>query len=86
MYKSISIKTRRISTILEEQSLLSAEPKECHPGSKHCKDQLRTSKTIYEDCKMSNMNLSLVCIHYQKAFGSVPHTYLLHGAESFLSS
>jgi hypothetical protein len=38
---------RRISTTLEEQNLLPAEQKLCHPGSKRCKDQkqyLRTAK------------------------------------------
>jgi len=59
---------------LEEQNLLPEEQKECHPGSKHCKDQLMTSKAIYEDCKRTNNNLSTVWIDYQKAFGSVPHS------------
>jgi len=50
---------KRISTHLEEQSLLPAEQKECHPGSKGCKDQLIISKTIYEDCRRRNKNLSI---------------------------
>ena len=64
----------RISTNLEEQNLLPTEQKGCHLGSKRYKDQLMTSKAIYEDCKMRNMNLSIACIHYQKAFGSFPHS------------
>jgi len=36
--------TTIISTHLEEQSLLPAEQKGCHPGSKGCKDQLMISK------------------------------------------
>jgi hypothetical protein len=40
MYKIITgIIAKRISTHLEKQSLLPAEQKECHPGSKGCKDQ-----------------------------------------------
>ena len=74
MYKTISRIARGISTTLEEQNLLPAEQKGYHPGSKHYKDQLMTSKAIYEDCKMGNMNLSIACIHYQKALGSVPHS------------
>jgi hypothetical protein len=74
MYKTISRTDRRISTILEEHNLLPAEQKVFHPGSKHCNDQLLTLKAIYEDCKMRNMNLSIACILYQKAFGSIPHS------------
>jgi hypothetical protein len=55
---------------LEEKYLLPARQKGCHPGSKGCKDQLRISKAIYEDCKRRNKNLSIAWIDYQKAFGS----------------
>jgi len=37
-----------------EQSLLPAEQKGCHPGSKGCKDQLMISKAIYEHCRRRN--------------------------------
>jgi hypothetical protein len=41
MYKTLTgIIAKRISTHLEEQSLLQAEQKGCHPRSKGCKDQL----------------------------------------------
>jgi len=59
MYKTLAgIIAKRISTHFEEQSLLPAEQKACHPGSKGCKDQLIISKTIYEDCRRKNKNLS----------------------------
>ena len=59
MYKTlIGIIAKRISTHLEEQSLLPAEQKGCHPGIKGCKVQLMISKTIYEDCRRRNKNLS----------------------------
>jgi len=77
MYKTLTgIKAKRISTHLEEQSLLPAEIKGCHPGSKGCKDQLMISKVIYEDCKRRNKNLSIAWIDYQKAFDSVPHSWV----------
>ena len=60
----------------EEQSLLPAEQKGCHPGSKGCKDQLMISKLIYEDCRRRNRNLSIAWIDYQKAFDSVPHSWV----------
>jgi len=44
MYKNLTgIIAKRISTHLEEQSLLPVEQKGCHPGSKGCKDQLTLS-------------------------------------------
>jgi len=49
--------------------------KGCHPGSKGCKDQLMVSKT-YEDCRRRNKNLSIALIDYQKAFDSVPHSWV----------
>jgi len=77
MYKTLTgIIAKRISTHLEEQSLLPAEQKGCHPGSKGCKDQLTISKAIYEDCKRRNKNLSIASIDYQKAFNSVPHSWV----------
>jgi hypothetical protein len=49
MYKTISTIARRIFISLEEQKFLPAEQKGCHPESKRYKDQLMTSKAIYED-------------------------------------
>ena len=77
MYKTLTgIMAKRISTHLEEQSLLPAEQKGCHPGSKGCKEQLMISKTIYEDCRRRNKNLSIAWIDYQKAFDSIPHSWV----------
>ena len=77
MYKTVTgIIAKMISTHLEEQSLLPAEKKGCHPGSKGCKDQLMISKAIYEDCRTRNKNLSMAWIAYQKAFDSVQHSWV----------
>ena len=77
MYKTLTgIIAKRISTHLEEQSLLPAEHKGSHPGSKGCKDQLMISKAIYEDCRRRNKNLRIVWIDYRKAFDSVPHSWV----------
>jgi hypothetical protein len=77
MYNTlIGIIAKRISKYLEEQSLLPAEQKGCHPGSKCCKDQLMISKAIYEDCRRRNKNLSITWIDYQKTFDSVPHSWV----------
>jgi hypothetical protein len=76
MYKTLTgIIVKRISTHLEEQRLVPAEQKGCHPGSKGCKELLMISKAIYEDCRR-NTNLSIAWIDYQKAFDSVPHSWV----------
>jgi hypothetical protein len=75
MYKTlIEIIAKRISTHLEEQSLLPAEQKGCLPESRGCKDQVMISKAIYEDCKRKNKNFGIAWIDYQKAFDSVSHS------------
>jgi len=61
---------------LEEQSLLPAEQKGCHPGSKGCNDQLMISKAIYEDCRRRNKNFSIAWIDYQNAFDGVSHSWV----------
>jgi hypothetical protein len=77
MYKSLTgIVAKRISTHLEEQSLLPAEQKGYYPGSKGCKEQLMVLKAIYEDCRRRKKNLSIAWIDYQKAFDTVPHSCL----------
>jgi len=77
MYKTpTGITAKRISTHLEEQSLLPAEQKGCRPGSKGCKDQLMISKAIYEDCRRRNKNLSIAWTDHQKAFDSVPRGWV----------
>jgi len=77
MYKTLTgIIAKRISTRLEEQSLLPEEQKGCRPGSKGCKDQLIISKALYEDCTKRNKNLSIAWIDYLKAFDSVPHSWV----------
>ena len=45
-------------------------------NNKGCKDQLMISKAIYEDCRRRNKNLSVAWIDYQKAFDSVPHSWV----------
>ena len=77
MYKTLTgITAKRFFTHLEEKNLLPAEQIGCHPGSKGCKDQLMISKAIYDDCKRRNKNLSVAWINYQKAFDSIPHSWL----------
>ena len=34
------------------------------------------SEALYEDCKRRNKNLSIAWIGYQKAFDSIPHSWV----------
>jgi hypothetical protein len=61
---------------LEEHNLLPAEQKGRHSGSKGCKDQLLLSKAILKDSKKRRKNLNMTWIEYQKAFDSVPHSWI----------
>jgi hypothetical protein len=57
-------------------NLLPAEQKGNHSGNRGCKDQLLISKAIFEDSKKRKKNLSIAWIDYQKAFDSVPHSWI----------
>jgi hypothetical protein len=82
MYKTLTgIIARRISSHLEKQNLLPTEQKGYHSASKGCKDQLLISKAILEDCKKRRKNLNMACIDYQKAFDSVPHSWIRKSTE-----
>jgi len=76
MYEMLTgITARRLSSYLEEHSLLPAEQKGCHSGSKGCKDQLLTSKTIFEDCRKRRNKLNMSWVDYQMVFDNVPHSW-----------
>jgi len=51
------------------------------PGSKVCKDQLIMLKATCEDCRRRNKNLIIAWIDYQKAFDSVPHSWVENSIE-----
>jgi len=65
----------RYSVTFPIQDLL-LQPRMHRERSKGCKDQLMISKAIYEDCQRRNKNLSIAWIDYQKAFDSVPHSWV----------
>jgi hypothetical protein len=63
MYKTLTeIIARRVLSHLEDHSLLPAEQKGNHSGSRGCKDQLLISKAIFEDSKKRKKNLSIAWI------------------------
>ena len=72
-----SIVTERIYNFLDTNNILSSEQKGCKKGSYGCKDQLLISKMLLENSSTCHRNLSTTWIDYRKAFGSVPHTWIL---------
>ena len=47
------------------------------------KDQLLINKTVLEDCKRRQRNLSMAWIDYRKAFDSVPHSWIIRCMELY---
>lgn len=78
MYKNLTaILSDRIYQHLEENQLFPIEQKGCRRNSYGCKDHLLINRTITEDAKRKRKHLSMGWIDYQKAFDSVPHSWLL---------
>ena len=61
---------------LEVGGYLEEEQKGCIKDRMGTKDQLLINKTVLEDCKKRERNLSMAWIDYKKAFDSVPHTWI----------
>ena len=61
---------------LDRGDYLEKEQKGCIRNRFGTKDQLLVNKTILEDCKRRQRNLSMAWIDYKKAFDSVPHTWI----------
>ena len=72
-----SILSDSIYKHLEENNLYPIEQKGCKRGTYGCKDQLLINKMILEDSNNNKKNLSTAWIDYQKAFDSVPHSWII---------
>lgn len=84
MYKNLSwIIARRIRKHMELNNLLASEQKGCRRNCYGCKDHLLVNKMILENCKTTKRNLSVAWIDYQKAFDSVPHSWILKSLEIY---
>ena len=61
---------------LNRGNFLEEEQKGCIRDRLGTKDQLLINKTILEDCRRRQRNLSMAWIDYRKAFDSVPHSWI----------
>ena len=57
------------------------EQRRCCRGSKGCKEQLLISKVILQECTSRKKNVCVAWIDYQKAFDSVPHSWIIKSFE-----
>ena len=84
MYKILtSIITERAYNFLDKNNILPTEQKGCKRGSYGCKDQLLINEMLLENSRSSCKNLSNAWIDYRKAFGSIPHSWLLRVLELY---
>ena len=68
---------------LVDGDYLENEQKGCARNKLGTKDQLLINKTILEDCKKKQRNLSMAWIDYKKAVDSVPHSWILRCLELY---
>lgn len=71
---------------LSSRNYLEKEQTWCRKSCLGTKDLLLLNKTILEDCKKHQRNLSMAWINYQKAFDSVPHSWILECLEIYTKS
>jgi len=84
VYKIItSCITNLLNTHVEEQTIMTEEQKGCRKGTKGCKEQLIMDSIILNEVKKKHKKLSCCYIDYQKAYDSVPHSWLIKVLEIY---
>ncbi|KAJ8039802.1 Retrovirus-related Pol polyprotein from type-2 retrotransposable element R2DM [Holothuria leucospilota] len=63
----------KVMAHLDEQNILVDEQK----GARGTKDQLIIDKTVFKDSRTRRTNLTVAWIDYQKAYDSVPHSWII---------
>lgn len=78
LYKVLtSIISEKIYKHLQLNNLLDEEQKGCRRGSRGCKEQLVIDAVITKTAVQRKQSLFTAYIDYQKAFDSVPHSWLM---------
>ena len=71
-----AIIAERLYDHLDQNSLLSEQQKGCIRNCLGTKDQLLLNKAAIENCRKRATNLSMAWLDYQKAYDSVPHSWI----------
>ena len=66
---------------LDVNKLFPEEQKGCRKKSRGCKEQLAIDKLILRHCKRTKSSLYMAFIDYQKAYDSIPHSWILKSME-----
>jgi hypothetical protein len=72
-----SILSEHVDRHLTGNNIMAEEQKGCTRGSYGCKEQLLVNQMILDDARSRKKNLSVAWIDYQKAFDSIPHSWIL---------
>ena len=67
----------RLYNHLENESIMTPEQRGGNKDCYGCKDQLMINNAILKNCKAKKKNVSTAWIDYEKAFDSVPHSWIL---------
>lgn len=68
----------KITKHVAEHNLEHEEQKGCTRGAKGCKEQLIIDGVITKQAQTEHRNIAVAWIDYQKAYDSIPHSWLLH--------
>ncbi|XP_047539184.1 uncharacterized protein LOC125072598 [Vanessa atalanta] len=75
--------TNKINTHIEQHNIIAEEQKGCRRAHMGCKEQLVIDSTIHKHAATKNRNLHCTYIDYQKAFDSIPHSWLIQILEIY---
>ena len=77
IYKVLTaIIANKINTHITANNIINEEQKGCKKGARGCKEQLIIDTEITHQAKIKRRTLHCAYIDYQKAYDSIPHTWL----------
>ena len=62
---------------LDQEKLLPEEQKGCRKGSRGSNKLLYIDRAVIKEVKSRNQNLAMAWIYYKKAYGMVPHLWII---------